>query len=63
MHKDWVFWLLVVVVAVLAYDRFVKKVNFTLGGTTTAVAASTTTATVAKSIDQLAIESIAADNI
>jgi len=64
--ESWVVWLLVVVVTLLAYDRFVRKLNISLGGmttTTTAAIASTTTATAAKSIDQLAIESIAADNV
>ena len=60
----WAIWLLAVVVALLAYDRFVKKLNFSLGTTATAATtASTTTATAAKTIDQLAVESIAADNV
>ena len=61
--ESWVVWVLAVVVAVLAYDRFVKKVNISFGSTATATTASTVVAPVAKSLDQLAIESIAADNV
>lgn len=56
--ESWVVWLLVAVVALLAYDRFVKPINFK---SSTPVA--TNSVPTVKTMDQLAMEAITADQL
>jgi len=59
--ESWVVWVLVVLVALLAYDRFVKKLNISFGGSTTTTAVAPVATPTVSTIDQQAIASLADD--